>query len=227
MKKIYSFLLVGFVATTSVYPQVMFMPKAGATLSNVAFSDDIKDSWGADFGSKIGFVVGIAAEIPLGGEMLALQPELLWNQKGFSYKYEEPGYKEDYNYTFNYLELPLLVKVKTGVFYALAGPSIGYGIIGRYNGTYSENGSEIDDADFVYFGGEASDYDEDEEYVDNALDIGLQIGAGVNVSPFVFELRYGFGLTDLYDKRPGFTDVKSQHRSLQFTMGLPLGSRDK
>ncbi|HET9487873.1 MAG TPA: outer membrane beta-barrel protein, partial [Chryseosolibacter sp.] len=146
MKKIFAFLLVGMVAATSVYSQVTFMPKAGATLSNVAYSDDIKDSWGADFGSKVGFVIGIAAEIPLGAEMWSLQPELLWNQKGFSYKYEEAGYKEDYNYTFNYLEVPLLVKVKIGAFHALAGPSIGYGIIGGYKGTYSENGSEIDDS---------------------------------------------------------------------------------
>ncbi|HET9487281.1 MAG TPA: hypothetical protein VFO54_07605, partial [Chryseosolibacter sp.] len=64
--------------------------------------------------------------------------------------------------------------------------------------------------------------------VDNALDIGVQIGAGVKVSPLVFELRYGFGLTNLYDERPEFTgDVKSQHRSLQLTVGLPLGSKER
>jgi len=220
-------MLVSFVVTTSLYSQVTFIPKAGVTLSNVAFSDDIKDSWGADFGSKIGFTVGIAAEIPLGSETWAIQPELLWIQKGYSYKYEEGGYKEDYNYTFNYLELPVLVKIRSGNFYAVAGPSIGYGIIGKYNGTYSENGDEIDDSDLVYFGGDASDYDEDEEWVDNALDVGIQLGAGVEVSVIVIELRYGFGLTNLYDERPGYpNDVKSQHRTLQLTMGIPLGRKE-
>lgn len=221
-------MLVYVAGTTIVYPQVTFIPKAGVTLSSVAYSDDIKDSWRADFSSKIGFTAGVALEIPLSGDAWSLQPELLWIQKGYSYDYEEPGYKEDYKYTFNYLEIPVLVKMKTGRVYGVVGPSFGYGIIGKYNGTYSENGGgEIDDSDYVYFGGDASDYDEDEEWVDNALDIGIQVGAGVDLDRIILELRYGFGLTNLYDERPDFTgDTKSQHRVLQFTVGVPLNRKE-
>lgn len=226
MKKRITLLCLSIAAFTSAYSQVTFMPKAGATFTNVAFSDDIKNSWGADFGSKVGFVAGLAVEIPLGQEIWALQPELLWHQKGYSYKYDEPGYHEDNNYTFNYLELPILAKIKTGNFFFLAGPSIGYGIIGTYKGTYQENGSKVDDSDWVYFGGEPSDYDVDEEYVDNRIDFGVQVGAGIEIKPFVVELRYGYGLTNLYDERPDFTgDVKSQHRSLQLTAGFMLGGK--
>jgi hypothetical protein len=224
MKKHFTLLLVSLAITTSVQAQLTFIPKVGVTYSSVAYSDDIKDAWGADIGSKPGFIVGVAAEIPLGGEVLALQPELLWHQKGFRYEYAETGYKEDYKYTFNYLEIPVLIKVKAANFYALAGPSVGYGIIGKYKGTYTENGADVDDSDWVYFGGEPSDYDEDEEFYDNALDIGMQVGAGVNLSALVIELRYGFGITNLYDERPAFTgDVKSQNRSIQLTLGVRLG----
>lgn len=223
MKKHFTILLVSLAITTSVQAQVTFIPKVGVTYSSVAFSDDIKDAWGADVGSKPGFIVGVAAEIPIGG-VLALQPELLWHQKGFSYEYTEIAYKEDYKYTLNYLEIPVLMKAGSENFYALAGPSIGYGIIGKYKGTYTENGTDVEDSDWVYFGGEPSDYDEDEEYYDNALDIGMQIGAGINLRALVIELRYGFGLTNLYDERPAFTgEVKSQNRSIQLTLGIRLG----
>lgn len=228
MKKLTSILLVSIAVSTSAYAQVRFMPKAGVTLTNVAFSDVIKNSWGADFGSadfgsKVGFIAGIAAEIPLGQDMWAIQGELLWHQKGYSYEYRESGYSEDYNYTFNYLELPVLAKIKTGNVFFLLGPSVGYGIIGQYKGTYTENGSnKVDDSDWIYFGGEPSDY----EYVYNALDIGIQAGAGIEIEPFVVELRYGFGLTNLYDEPPGLTgDVKSQYRSLQLTVGFPFGGK--
>lgn len=224
MKKHFTLILVSLSVTLSLHAQVTFIPKAGVSLSSVAYSDDIKDATGADFGSKAGIIVGVAAEIPLGGDILSLQPEILWHQKGFSYDYAEPLYSEAYKYTFNYLEIPVLIKAGSERFYALAGPSVGYGIIGQYKGTYTENGTEVEDSDWVYFGGEPSDYDEDEEFYDNALDVGLQLGAGVNVSVFVLEFRYGFGLTNLYDERPGFTgDIKSRNRSLQFTLGVRLG----
>ena len=133
---------------------------------------------------------------------------------------------EDYKYTFNYVEIPVLLKGKFGIVYAVAGPSVGVGIIGQYKGTYSENDAKTDDSDWVYFGGDASDYDEDEEWVDNRLDVGIQVGAGVQAGIIVVEFRYGYGLTNLYDKRPGFSDAKSQHRSAQVTVGVALGGSD-
>ena len=82
MKKFTILLIMCMAAMTTLYSQVTWMPKAGASFANVAFSDDIKEAWGgsnSDFGSKIGMVLGVAAEIPLGGEMFALQPELLFH----------------------------------------------------------------------------------------------------------------------------------------------------
>lgn len=226
MKNLITMLIVSVIATASVYSQIRLMPKAGATLSNVAYSDDIKDFWDADFSYKLGFTVGVAAEIPLGGEMIAIQPELLWIQKGYNYKYEETGYSEDYNYTLNYLEIPVMVKVKFGPAYLSAGPSIGFGLIGRYNGSYTLLGRETDDDGKVKFGDEPADYEGDDEYIDNAVDFGVQVGAGVRVSVLEIDFRYGIGLTDLYDKPAGFSgDTKSQNRTFQLTVGYPLGGR--
>lgn len=57
----------------------------------------------------------------------------------------------------------------------------------------------------------------------NAFDFGLQIGAGVDVSVMVIDVRYGLGLTDLIDKRD--LDTQTCYRSLQLTVGFPVGSR--
>lgn len=233
MKKLSILLVMSMAITTTLYSQVTFMPKAGASFANVAFSDDIKEGWGgsnADFGSKLGIVLGVAAEIPLGGEMFAVQPELLFHQKGYHFEYNDntagEEYSEDYKYSLNYLELPVLAKVKFGNFYVAAGPSIGFGLFGTYKGSYTWLGETTDDEGKIKFGTEPENYDGDDEYIDNALDFGVQIGAGYKISVIVVDLRYGLGLTNMYDKPSGYTgDVKSQNRSIQLTIGYPIGAK--
>lgn len=233
MKKFTILLIMCMAVVTTLYAQVTWMPKAGASFANVAFSDDIKDGWGgsnSDFGSKLGLVLGVAAEIPLGGEMFALQPELLFHQKGYHFEYNDATsgeeYSEDYNYSLFYLELPVLAKVKFGNFYVAAGPSIGYGLFGMYKGSYTWLGETTDDDGKVKFGNEPDNYEGDDEYVDNALDFGVQLGVGYKISVIVIDLRYGIGLTNLYDQPAGSdVDVKSQNRSIQLTIGYPIGGK--
>ncbi len=59
------FMILGVVST--LYSQIIFMPKAGASLSSVSFSNDFKFD-GESYGSKIGLIAGVAVEIPLIGE---------------------------------------------------------------------------------------------------------------------------------------------------------------
>ncbi|MEO7988131.1 MAG: porin family protein [Chryseolinea sp.] len=171
-------------------------------------------------------IVGVAAEIPLVGKMLALQPELLFHQKGF--KSEDPGdgeYKEEDSNTLNYLELPVLVKVKFGKFYAIAGPSFAYGIGGKSKTTYHDliAGTTTKSTDKIKFGKEPDNYQGDDIYVDNAFDIGVQAGVGMKISVIVIDLRYGIGMTNLLDKPSGSPyDYKSKNGSLQLTVGVPI-----
>ena len=214
---------------TTLYSQIKFMPKAGVSLSNVSFSDDFK-SPGEKYKSKIGMIIGVAVEIPLIGEMLALQPELLFHQKGF--KYEDPGdgeYTQDATITTNYMELPILAKVKFGKFYAIAGPSFGYGIGGKYKSTFNDLylGTSTETSGDVKFGTEPSNSTGDVIYVDNALDINVQVGVGMKISVIVIDLRYGIGLSNLYDQPSGSTmDNKSKNGSLQLTVGVPFPMGD-
>jgi len=210
-------------AITTLYSQIKFMPKAGASLSHVSYSNDLMYD-GEDYSSKIGLIVGLAVEIPLIGERLSLQPELLFHQKGFKYKYDDVDYHDDYNYTLNYLELPVLAKVHFGKFYAEAGPSFAYGIGGKYKGTSDYgNGSETFTGK-VKFGDEPDNSNPDDEYIDNALDINIQVGVGIKISVIVIDLRYGLGMTNLYDAVDGY-DNKSKNGSFQLTIGVPLGGK--
>ena len=224
MKKISLFIFLSLAITPQLYSQITFLPKLGVSYSHVTYPSDFPDPE-EDYKSKIGLILGVAAEIPLIGEMLSVQPELLFHQKGFKYKYLDDTWKDDYNYTLNYLELPILAKVNFGKFYAEAGPSFAYGIGGKYKGTTSYMGDEETYDGKIKFGSEPANSDPDDHYVDNALDICVQIGVGVKVSVIVIDLRYGMGLTNIYDEFGSYESLKSKNGSLQLTVGYPIGGK--
>ncbi|MDH4091282.1 MAG: PorT family protein [Cyclobacteriaceae bacterium] len=224
MKRL-SLLFLMSMAATTLYSQITFTPKAGASMSHMSLPSDFADP-GEDYTSKIGLIVGVAVEIPLMGELLSVQPELLFHQKGFKYKWESAGEMEEYKYTLNYIELPILAKVKFGKFYAVAGPSFGYGIGGKWEGKYTYSGGSESYSGKVKFGERPSNSNSDDDYFDNALDICIQVGAGIKVSVVVIELRYGFGVTNVDDVYGGYTGSwKSKNGSLQLTVGVPLGGK--
>lgn len=221
MKKVITLFIMCLALATSLCAQVAFMPKAGASLTSVSFNDDINDQFVGDFdyGSKAGLIIGIAAEIPLGGDMFSLQPELLFHQKGYTSKYAESEMSDSYTTTLNYLEIPVLARVSFGKFYAATGTYIGFGVGGKYKGSNTYLGHTEQHEGKVKFGGEPDNYAGSNAYV-NALDLGIQIGAGVKVSVIVIDLRFGLGLTDLIDKRD--LNTQTLNRSLQLTVGIPV-----
>lgn len=199
--------------------QVYLIPKGGITTSNVNFDQDL-----ANQKSNLGFVGGLALSFPITSDnFIAIQPELLYIQKG--YKADIAGANSvsfvSNRVNYNYLELPLLLKVNFGeeTFKAFvnAGPSFGYALGGR---------SRTDNQDIkLRFGtGTSTDvtYLNPDNY--NRLDIGLQfgVGAGVGVGPgnVTLEARYGIGLTDFYNT-PGAPD--SQNKSKNRVIGVMLG----
>jgi opacity protein-like surface antigen len=204
MKKI---VLIGALALAAgfSYGQTI-IPKAGITLSTFG-GDDAGD----DTKSKLGFTIGAGLNLPLGDGMFSLQPELNYVQKGAKAEYDDQDRTD--KLTLGYLEVPVLVKVTFGEatkFYVNAGPSVGFGLGGKYK---VEIGDDSDDIDVKFGDGD----DEDKYYVEKGTDIGFQLGAGVIVAEKVMiDVRYGLGLTDLYD------DESMKNNVLQFTVGIPL-----
>jgi len=222
MKQIKHFLFSAtllFVVVPSL-AQLSIMPKVGASMANVTVTDDMLD--GSDKPkSKIGIVGGVAFEYSI-NDLLAIQPELLFHQKGAKYDYSGDGYEVTETYSVNYLDLPILVKVKFGNFYASAGPSFSYGIGGKYKFEWSGQGDSGEETAKIKFGDEPAN-NEDDVYFDNAMDVGGQVGVGGKLGPLVVDLRYGMGFSNVNDKPDGFPgDWKWKNKSLQLTVGFPI-----
>ena len=221
MKKVITLFMMSLTLATSIYAQVTFTFKGGVSWTNVSFDENINDQYSGDFDyePKAGAIVGIASNIPLGGDRFSLQPEVLFHQKGYTSTYEDSELSDSYKTTLNYLEVPVMARVNFGKFYAAAGTYVGFGIGGKYAGSSSYLGYTTQHEGKVKFGKEPDNYAGSDVYV-KTPDFGIQIGAGVKVSVFTIDLRYGLGLTDINEKR----DLNTQtcNRSLQLTVGVPI-----
>ncbi|MBL7845620.1 MAG: PorT family protein [Cyclobacteriaceae bacterium] len=209
---------------SSLFAQTI-IPRAGITLSSSAYTPN------SDFVEKTnqqhltGFTVGVGYDLFI-NDRFSLQPEINFIQKG--QKREDIAYPDNYEYKmkseyrYNYLEVPVLVKVKFGgvtKFYLSAGPSIALGLGGNYKFTSTFGGLPLDEdvKSKIKFSDKPDDYDGDDIYVDNRLDAGVQVGAGALLfGKVTVDIRYGLGLTDIYK------EYDSKNKVLQFSVGVPL-----
>lgn len=249
MKKIFIGTLL-FLGATFVQAQT-FTPKAGLTLSNVTTDDISFFGIDLDFKSKVGFSIGAAYAFEI-DENFSIQPELSFIQKGFTM--ELNFVEEDFDETIKsnieakistyYIELPVLAKYTFGTgstkFFINAGPSIGLGIGGKYKtkasvtATDSQGNvtreSESADGKVKFGGSNEENEDSDDLYINNSLDFGIQIGGGMVIADKIqVDLRYGVGLTNLFDEQESDPDAglsltsnDSKNRVWQLTVGIPL-----
>jgi len=136
-----------------------------------------------------GFQAGVFARF--GGAGLYFQPELYLGSKGSSYPTAAQVYSGDEKINFTTLDLPLLIgtKVGPGAFNVrfMAGPVVSF-LLDKEEPVAS---ASQDVKDF-------------RNYKDQAL--GLQAGAGIDVSKLTFDVRYETGIsninkTDKYDQK--------------------------
>lgn len=96
--------------------------KVGTNYSNVY------DSEGEEFDAdaKFGFAGGAFASIPI-GQLLGIQPELLYSQKGFQASGTILGDPYEINRTTNYIDIPVFFVIKPIQFVSImAGPQFSY-----------------------------------------------------------------------------------------------------
>lgn len=145
---------------------------------NIATLNDVRN-----VDSKRGLIAGAFVNVSIPNRPLSLQPELLYTQKGV--KASGSGLSSSIELT--YIEVPLLFKfsfpktgqLRTGVF---IGPYLGFNINaeGTITGNGNSSGGSID------------------ESIRNT-DFGFVIGGGLGVKIFQLELRYGAGLTKVFE----------------------------
>ncbi|MGV3502636.1 MAG: porin family protein [Adhaeribacter sp.] len=127
MKKIICLLLAGMSCSLAGAQSLKFGLKGGLNYSNVAGNLQKEEM----YNNKISFHGGVSANIGLIGQVLSLQPELLYSQKGYNYLNEEAvidglEHENKGKRNFSYVDLPVLLRVKARGFFVEAGPQIGY-----------------------------------------------------------------------------------------------------
>jgi hypothetical protein len=226
--------------------KLIVIPKIGATLATVSMSEpDIIQFPGFEdeIKSKIGFTIGAALNYSI-NDRISIQPELNFIQKGYQ-ENSSSIWIEDFDgqitsysnssttkNTLNYLEIPILAKYSFGgetKIYAVAGPSVGIGLGGKFKYD-NETTESYDDFEETYsnsgkgkikFGEASENYEGDDLFIDNRIDFGIQVGAGILIAhKIILEARYGLGLSSLYD-----SEYEVKNRVFQFTIGMPLTLR--
>lgn len=192
MKKYLLILLVTLTASASSFAQFRIGPKLGANIGKID-GVGFKDSY------KLGYHLGVFAEIPL-GKKFAVQPEVLWNQinadtvSGFSSIYQNINQQNLSNPQLNYLSVPVLLSYKPGKMLTLqAGPQ--FGILINKDKNLFENGKE------AFKNG----------------DLSMLMGVQLNISRIRVYGRYAIGLSDI-------SDITSQEKwkTTGFQVGLGL-----
>ena len=177
---------------------VRFGIKAGANVANINgnFADNI-----SDWRSQVGFCGGIFVEINF-GRILTIQPEVLYTMKGAEATIEDGEITGTGKLRFDYLEVPILLKVRipTGSLhpFLFAGPAIGFNV----KATFEDITGDANDVD----GANKVDYSA-------VLGGGLQLGRSIHV-----DVRYTLGLQTLEIPELGTIDHKNG--VLSATIGL-------
>lgn len=183
MKSKLNFKIVGLI-TYCMMMFVMVQAQSGARIGfrvggNISKQEFKQGNLTIEPKSKFGLDLAIVSDFPL-GEVVSFGPELHYLQKG--YKIEDIGGPlGELTATFNYLELPMLIKFNFGEeakFFVMGGPSVGYLLSGKTD----DNNGNNDEIDYEFF---------------NRIELGAHLGAGIGAGPVVFDIRYLLGISNL------------------------------
>ncbi len=175
-------LLLTFLFTDIADAQVKTGAKGGLTFANLHGASE-------NFDNRVGFLIGGFAKFSLPGTPFAIQPEIMYSQKGAA-----DGGNE---IRVDYLEIPVLIKyavVPTGV----VQPNL---FIGPYAGIRL-----IAESDGGLLGGSTNLENET-----HPIDYGGAAGAGLDIevgsSIFTVDARYSYGFRDLFRNDAGKNGV--------------------
>ena len=200
--------------------------RAGVNYSNLAGNIQNEDA----YNNKVGFLGGVIINIPVAkDDFLSVQPELLYSQKGFENKPIEFGFlgykqRREGSVNYNYLDLPILLKINASGFIAELGPQYSF-LVSANNRTKTTT--------TPLFGGTPSTKESENQRDVSALNrnelgylagVGYQAGNGLSVS-----LRYTGAFSDFVksDSNSYFEgDLKNaRHSAFQLSLGYLLSGK--
>lgn len=188
--------------------QLSIGPKVGVNFARIGGDDVNEDEINSLFGGQFGAVGQLRFN-----ESFAIQPELLFFQKGYRAEFLILGEEFSFRQTLNYIEVPIMAKFmffaqEGGQVYGLFGPSLGFGLNGKF-------GLNDSDETFTF-----------EEVNFSKIDLSLTIGAGVQIptgpGKLFLDVRYLLGLNTIDNEEPKL-DIKNRGLGIGLGFLFPLG----
>ena len=212
MKKIILVGLITCIGTLS-YSQ-KFSISVGGNLANVSLGSDLEESF-TSLGITKNGIIGVSGSFMSSfeiGDMMYLEPELSFVQKGWALSSELID--DDLQWTFNFLELsPMLRYGVNEEFSIILGPVVGYALSG------TNDVSEIDNNGNTTITTEEIDF---EEAGLNQIDFGLNLGISFIINETLdFRTGYSLGFADLDNS--GFDNSSVKTNGIFLKIGYLFG----
>lgn len=202
-------------AAPALQAQVTVGPMAGVSIYTFTGSD--ANIYGSDLGanfsktSRVGFLAGGFAEFEF-GKVFAIEPQLLWVQKGAKYDVDLTDGSGSGSLTLklDYIQLPVLFKAeyrKPGQDFApslFAGPAVAFKASCKLQ--VEGDGTSLTDSC--------------PSNTVSSTDWSLIFGAGLEYSRFVFQARYDLGLSHI--SQDSSEDVKNGGWGITLGYGFPI-----
>jgi hypothetical protein len=139
-------LLVAAAAPAAHAQGVRFGVKAGANLSNL--SGDLVNQ--DQYKNRFGFQGGIMVNFGL-GDIISIQPEVLYSQKGFKYADQQftvlnNTFRNTGGVRYDYIDVPVLVRVRAAGIFFEVGPQYSYLMNVSTNREQTLNGNNVGNA---------------------------------------------------------------------------------
>lgn len=224
-----AFLVAAVLATATVSSaqaqDVRLGLRAGANYSNLAGNINNQST----YNNKFGFLGGVMLNVPVAADgFFSIQPEVLYSQKGFENKPVEytsifGTQKREGQVNYNYLDVPVLLKIKTSGFVLEAGPQYSY-LLAANDQTKTTTTPSIGSPTVA----ESKDKKDLSSLNRNELGyvagVGFEAGSGVSLS-----LRYTGAFSDFVksDNNTYFNgDLKNaRHSAFQLSLGYLIPSK--
>ena len=216
MKKIALLVLAGLSFSFAQAQGVQFGLKAGVNYSNLAGDLQEEDM----FQNKLGFVGGVTANLPLSSDgFLNLAPELLYSSKGYQYQDDEitvgtEVWKYKGDVSFNYIDLPVMLRVNAGGLFFEGGPVASYLLDIKDKTEVKMGNNDYEDVKIIDKG-DAADFE-----IGYAAGLGFKAPMGI-----ILNLRYNGSISALADDDDGGGLNNGRHSLFQFTLGYLLGGQ--
>ena len=197
--------------------------KAGVNFASIAQNETEASYTDYEKKSVTGFQGGLTFDLGL-SDIFTIQPEVLFIQKGGKSTYRADDNNKLVNrYYFNYIDVPILAKLKFygdgggSGFYFIAGPYVGLAMSGKVKSTLTVLGADTESEDDFTF-----DNDTDQERA-KRLDYGVSFGGGVKINRLILDLRYNLGINNISDNDADNTNDEKpflRHRGIGLTAGI-------